>query len=679
MASVGERLSSARGRAFIGREEELGRFEASLAGDPQAPFVFYAYGPGGIGKSTLLRRLADRARSAGRVPVELDGRFVSRDPADFERAAASFLDVPGTVLFVDSFEHCQWLESWLWQHFLPRAADGALAVVAGRVAPRAQWSADPAWAGVLHVSELKPFADEQSRSLLAAARLRPELRDRVLRFAGGNPLALSLAAAAGAGSAGWSQEEIWAPSADVLRTLLAGLIGEVPTAAHRRALEVAAQAHSTSEELLSSVLPGEDAHLLFSWLRDLPFMESTHRGLHPHDAARETLAADLRWRAPHAFLAMRRRLAEEYLRILREAPEECVWTVTDELFYLFKETETLARLRTWSREDEVHDRPLQPGDIDAVLRMAEQTEGPASAGLVHYWARRQPQAFSVYRRVGTGRIVAFTARLVLPAPPDPQDLATDPVVAAAWAHTESTAPVRPGEHIGVSRFSVYPERYQVPSRVIDLSSSRAQAEAARARGRAYGFAVYQDADAWAARVKGTLVDTGARPRVGEHTYGLFCVDWREVPVETWLRRFMSAADAPARPGPAGISRTAFDQAVREALAHWRDAGAFSACALLRTRLAADFEDPVGELRGLLRRAVDGLAGDPRGVRAREALTAGYFSGAPTQEAAARRLGLPYGTYRRHLRQGLDLLCEALWQWELHGPDEHGEGTAPTDG
>lgn len=665
MVSVGERLSRARTRAFVGRDEELGRFEQALAGDPQAPFAFYVCGPGGIGKSTLLRCMADRARAAGRLLVELDGRFVSRDPAEFERAAGPFLDVAGTVLFVDSFEHSQWLESWLWQHFLPRAADGTLVVLGGRQTPQPQWTTDPAWSGLLHVTELQPLSEEQARSLLAAAQIRPELRDRVLRFAAGNPLALSLAAAAG--SAGCGSEAIWAPSADVLRTLLAGLIGDVPSAAHRRALEVVAQAHSTSEELLTAVLPEEDAHLLFSWLRDLPFMESTHRGLHPHDAARETLAADLRWRAPHAFAAMRQRLAEEYLRLLREAPEERVWTVTDDLFHLFREREILARLRTWSREDEVHDRPLHPDDLDAVLRMAEETEGPASADLVRYWAERQPQAFSVYRLVSTGRIVAFTTRLALPAPPDPQDLATDPVVAAAWAHTEASAPVSPGEHIGISRFTVYPERYQVPSRVIDLSSSRAQAESARARGRAYGFAVWRDAETWAERVKGTLDDTGARPRVGEHTYGLFCVDWRQVSVEAWLGRFISATEAPAVPGPSGFSRTAFDQAVREALTHWRDPAAFAACALTRTRLAADLADPVGELRALLRQAVDNLSGDPRGVRARDALTAGYFSGAPTQEAAARRLSLPYGTYRRHVRQGLDLLCEALWQQELHGP------------
>ncbi|MCZ4125720.1 ATP-binding protein [Streptomyces sp. H39-S7] len=179
MVSIGERLSSARGRAFIGRDEELGRFAGALAGDPQAPFVFYVSGPGGIGKSTLLRRLAGHARTAGRPLVELDGRFVGRDPSDFERAAGPFLDVPGTVLFVDSFEHCQWLESWLWHHFLPRAADGALVVLGGRLAPQPQWSADPAWDGLLHVTELEPFSAEQARSLLVAARIRPELRDRV--------------------------------------------------------------------------------------------------------------------------------------------------------------------------------------------------------------------------------------------------------------------------------------------------------------------------------------------------------------------------------------------------------------------------------------------------------------------------------------------------------------------
>ena len=438
MVSVGERLSSARVRAFIGRDEELGRFGEALAGDPQAPFAFYVFGPGGIGKSTLLRRLADHARSAGRLLVELDGRFVSRDPADFERAAGPFLDVPGTVLFVDSFEHCQWLESWLWHHFLPRAADGTLVVLAGRLAPQPQWTADPAWAGLLHVTELEPFSEEQARSLLAAAQLRPELRNRVLRFAGGNPLALSLAAAAG--STGCGEEEIWAPSADVLRTLLAGLIGEVPTAAHRRALEVAAQAYSTSEELLDAVLPEEDAHLLFSWLRDLPFMEPTHGG-----STRTT---------PHA-----RRCPPTCAGVLPTRSRRCAsaWRTSTCAFCArhprsgcgpspTSSSTCSGRGRpwpgygTWSREDEVHDRPLHPDDIDVVLRMAEGDRGGRLRGTGALLGTAPAAGFQRLpsRELGPDRGVHGPAGSA--GPSRPQDLATDPVVRGSVGSTPMPPP-----------------------------------------------------------------------------------------------------------------------------------------------------------------------------------------------------------------------------------------------
>ena len=40
--------------------------------------------------------------------------------------------------------------------------------------------------------------------------------------------------------------------------------------------------------------------------------------------------------------------------------------------------------------------------------------------------------------------------------------------------------------------------------------------------------------------------------------------------------------------------------------------------------------------------------------------------APTQEAAAERLSLPFSTYRRHLNRGLDELCGLLWKAENHG-------------
>ncbi len=64
-------------------------------------------------------------------------------------------------------------------------------------------------------------------------------------------------------------------------------------------------------------------------------------------------------------------------------------------------------------------------------------------------------------------------------------------------------------------------------------------------------------------------------------------------------------------------------------------------------------------------AVNSLAGDPRDAEAR---ARAHPRPAPTQEAAAEVLGLPFGTYRRHLTRGVERVVEWLWQRELYGPE-----------
>lgn len=41
-----------------------------------------------------------------------------------------------------------------------------------------------------------------------------------------------------------------------------------------------------------------------------------------------------------------------------------------------------------------------------------------------------------------------------------------------------------------------------------------------------------------------------------------------------------------------------------------------------------------------------------------------FQPAPTQEEAAELIDVPFSTYRRHLRAGLDYVVAVLWQQEL---------------
>jgi hypothetical protein len=56
---------------------------------------------------------------------------------------------------------------------------------------------------------------------------------------------------------------------------------------------------------------------------------------------------------------------------------------------------------------------------------------------------------------------------------------------------------------------------------------------------------------------------------------------------------------------------------------------------------------------------------PRGESYR-ALHRTYLDPAPSQERAAALLGLPFSTYRRHLKGGIMQVVEILWQREIGG-------------
>ncbi|SPL95541.1 COG2256: ATPase related to the helicase subunit of the Holliday junction resolvase [[Actinomadura] parvosata subsp. kistnae] len=113
---LGLRLRAARERSFVGREEELGVFDAALRGSCS---VLYVHGPGGVGKSALLRQFAQRAAAGGRRVTAVDGHTLDPVPASFEAEAAAVLGDDAAVLIIDTFERVRGLEGWLCERFLP--------------------------------------------------------------------------------------------------------------------------------------------------------------------------------------------------------------------------------------------------------------------------------------------------------------------------------------------------------------------------------------------------------------------------------------------------------------------------------------------------------------------------------------------------------------------------------
>ncbi|MER6443150.1 ATP-binding protein [Streptomyces sp. NPDC001185] len=667
------KLAMARASAFVGRETERMVLDRVMSGEKDAPLVTYIHGPGGIGKSSLLRYSRQGAERAGRRVVNIDARFLDADIRRFEEASYLAVSEPGTALLIDSFEHCQSLEPWLRDTFMLKLADGACVVLASRVAPEAEWSLDPGWRQLFSVLSLPPLDANQSQALLAARGVPESRREAVSAFAGGSPLALSLAATAPTAAANVNKP--WEPTGDVLTTLVERLVGDLPSKAHQRALDVVAQAYTTRESLLRSVLGDEDTTTLFSWLRQLPYIEATSEGLHPHDAVRATLEADLRWRDPERYEDIRVRVSAAGLQAVRSAHENDAQLRAGEWMFLFRNQDSTDDLYDWREHPHIEDVPLQPRDIADVLRMAHDEEGPISAGAVAHWVHRQPQAFRVYRYAGSSVPVAFMAMLRLEAS-QPEDRAKDPIMNALWNHVEASAPLGPGEHLGIRRFAVQAGNHQHPSPLMDVVSRRAIAEEMRTHKRAMTFTVFTDAAMWREHLANAGMYEIAAVDVGEQVQHIFGRDWRREPVEQWVKNVaraeVMAAAALADPSPVSdegrdrLSQDTLEEAVNEALRTWHTPRAFATSILLDSRLVPhNSANPVTDLRNAITTALNAIQTDPAGVKAHEALVATYISASRTHRAAARWLGVPYGTYRRHLALAKKRLAERLLNPKTH--------------
>jgi hypothetical protein len=167
---------------------------------------------------------------------------------------------------------------------------------------------------------------------------------------------------------------------------------------------------------------------------------------------------------------------------------------------------------------------------------------------------------------------------------------------------------------------------------------------------------------------------------------VFTHDWKATPPEAWLAvmadRETSEELAPAtppllplrpapRPAPptaeAALDEAAFGAAVRAALHSLTSPAALASNPLTRTRLvstrvpsSASAADRGAALRALLVEAIAPLQANARDARLYQALFHTYIVPAGSQEQAAERADVPFSTFRRHLKEGIERLTAELW-------------------
>jgi len=546
---LASRLQAARGRGFVGRDAERAMFALALTATELTFAAMFLHGPSGVGKSTLLRRLADDARTAGRTVVPVCGRVVADSIAAFEHAAGPALNNPEAVLMIDSFERCAPLEGWLHEQLLPQLADGTVVVLAGRQPPRPAWREDPSWAGALLVHPLGELSLPEAGALLDSRGVSANVRDCVLASVGGHPLALALAAEVA--RRGESTAHSWQPGQDMIQTLLNELIGTSPSAAHQTALQVCAHASATSEQLLRTVMPEADTAGLFAWLRAQPFIKSGPAGLYPHDIVRDAVDADLRWRDPAAYEDIHRKIRHHVLNELvpRTAGQPGAHATVQAVRQLLRRGGVAADYLTAHGESDAVVDQYRPQDKPDLLRMTAAAEGDESSRIVSFWLDRQPSAFTVYRRRSDDRAVAFSSWLCLDEV-GPDILGADPVVAAAWTHSQTHANHRPNVRIAISRHLIDPTSYMRPSAVTDLCylhTLRSQLDGPRSIH--WEYKVFTNPNLWGPWM--SYLNFSRLPvthRIGRRNFALFSHDWQVEPIEEWqdrnIRRELWGSDSP---------------------------------------------------------------------------------------------------------------------------------------
>lgn len=683
--TVGGWLEGRRRQQFVGRVAELDLFRSALDAAGPGPRVLFIYGPGGVGKSTLLDECAAVAGDAGACVVRVDGRDVAGAPQGVLGALAGVLEVPAddgpvlppfgerVVLLVDGYDWLRSLDVWFRERMLPRLPASSVTVIADRLPPRPEWRADAAWSELLRVVSLRNLEPDAARTYLDRRAVPAARQAEVLAISHGHPLTLSLMVDVLTRD---PEAALTAVPTDLVGGLLERLVTGVSSAAHRRALEVSAVARTTTEGLLRDVLGDSgDPHALFDWLAGLSVTEVGPDGVLPHDLVRELLDADLRWRDPdgyrHVFRAVRSLALE---RVRRHEGRQQQRAIAD-LKFLFRNLRSVLSPVAWDLWGDHYPDQATVEDREVIVELIRSAEGDRSAALADHWLDRQPEGFHVIRGQG-GEVRGVVGLLDLSSTSD-EDRAEDPGTAAAWSHVRQTAPARAGETVTQCRFIVDAEAYQGPSptlNAVPILTLQRQLTTSRL---AWDFVALAEPDRWEDYFAAADLPraVGADFVVDGRRYGLFAHDFRRVPVETMTERWTERAladDALLLPASAPepellvLSHPDFDAAVRQAVRDLHRPDLLARNPLLRTRLVASHDGATGAagLQELLRAAVTTLAGDPRDDKLFRALDWTYLRTSRTQEAAAAALGLPFSTYRRHLRQGLDRVVAWMWQREL---------------
>jgi len=650
-------LEMREAQRFVGRARELSVLDALLEDDVAAPVVFVS-GPGGIGKSALLRAVGRRAAAAGLPVWRVDGRGQETTQGQLAAALRSMREAGRSLLLFDTYEQVPVLGALLRRELDPCLAVGARVLIAGRRPPEAAWLQD-GWGEVVRSIELAPLSDVDAGALCALRGCRDaEAARRLTTWAGGSPLALAVATDAFLAGNLPDLDRLDADGV-LATTLLQRLAGDELNGADREIIAVAAIARAVDADLLADVLPGTDGDHAEMWLRGLSFAEPVGTRVTLHDRVRKAVRGTLMAQDPEHERVLRRRIADHVYG--RAAAGEL--RLLPDLTELIQDPQLrwgLAPPPISHRGDGV-----RPGDAERVAEALGLGDAPWWPGIRRWFDEAPRQLLMV--RDAEDRLAGYGIWL---DPADAPDWAVQDPILGAWLPDALSHGPSGGVLMLRDAADLTAERDETgPSPVIATGNYATLLRCGLPTVRWIYATVGQDDVAGQEFMRAMGYDRIPRLDVEDDGRSVACyfIDFGPGGIVNRLRDVVYAElGLPPAVAVTAVRASLSPEAVRQALRTFHDP-----IALAASPLAPDgsVDERAEAVRGALREAVAGAFGDSEAERLQRAVVEhGYLDARRGHAHAMLELNVSRSTYFRRLAEASDRVAAyVLAQRETPNP------------
>jgi hypothetical protein len=466
----------------------------------------------------------------------------------------------------------------------------------------------------------------------------------------------------------------------LIRSLAEQLLRTITDPHLRELIEASAIVEQFDQATLEAIIGRPASAAAFEQVCRLSVVRPVAHGLMLHDEVRRILADDLRWRNREQYQAWRQRAAEHFRDRMRSArAEDREWLLTQRL-YLWGHAFVQKMLFGQDDPGEVWVEPGTAEDERQVLQieMIWHTQLMPGLGIVHY--EQDPEHDTAAHEADMARLLALPGRrLAVARDEEGQALGYSLLVpisaqsADYMARHRILGPLLRAylRRVGPEALPRSPETSNAWY-IVQLTHKGVRPEAVIA-------ALWRDVFSVFAREAVILFTLGLKEHKGlvkalgfEHMVGDYPVIWgmsdlteaylldlAQIGLEPWIEAIMAG-----RQPPRALSTDELEQAVQDALVHWRDDAWLATSALAQSSVVARLAPRAhgaDAVRCVLGQALEKASARamPEVALAYRAVEGAYLARTTSHERTAEELAVSRTTFYRLLRRGVQGLAQAL--------------------